>query len=104
MRLLHSKTLDEAPGVVAQVSPTPLASDEAKTEEIAIQQAGFGSKEGNVEAGLEDGQAQSEPIVEDTYAHGVKLATITVCVALSILLVALVSPFSVNILRQKIKH
>lgn len=92
MRFLHSKTSDEKPGVVAQISPTPLASEEVKTEELAVPEPGLQSKEGNVETSLENGDAQSPPVVEDNYAHGVKLATITVCVALSILLVALVGP------------
>lgn len=91
MRSLHSKSLDEKPRVIAQISPTPLTSDEAKAEETAVQKAAFDSKEGNVETGLENGEAQPRSLEEDTYAHGVKLATITVCVALSILLVALVS-------------
>lgn len=92
MRFLHSKIPDEKPGVVAQISPTPLASEEMKTEELVEPEAALESKEGKVETSLENDDAQSPPVVEDNYAHGVKLATITVCVALSILLVALVVP------------
>ena len=92
MRFLHSKSPGEKLGIVVQISPTPLAREEVKTEELVVPKSGHENKEANVEKNLENGDAQSSPVVEDNYAHGVKLATITVCVALSILLVALVGP------------
>ena len=94
MHFLRSKRSIDKPDAQAQTSPTALEIQEPKSEKITIPQNVPQSKDGIGEQIAENGDAQSPPIVEDHYAHGVKLATITICVALSVLLVALVSIIS----------
>lgn len=91
MHFLRSKRSIEKREAQTQTSSTAFEIQEAKSEKTTIQQNVPQSKVGNGEQITGNGDAQLPPVVEDHYAHGVKLATITVCVALSVLLVALVS-------------
>lgn len=72
--------------------PIPSSYNNAENEGTVVQTLTevAEASEKSKEKGLEIGELHGSPIEEDHYAHGVKLAVITVCVALSVLLVALV--------------
>jgi hypothetical protein len=78
---------------IPQLSSTPLVITRAVDEDGVAQRTPVTvkSKVGNTEAVLEKEKSQPQSVEPDTYVHGVKLVIITVCVALSVLLVALVS-------------
>jgi hypothetical protein len=80
-------------GLTAQNPPQPLGASKARNKKIVVQPLteATETREKSREQSLENGGRHDSVAEEDHYAHGVKLAIITVCVALSVLLVALVS-------------
>lgn len=91
-RSQHASTATTS-GSMSQTLPIPLGAEKARSEDIAVVPSpeATGPQEKSEEQSLENRERHEPAVEEDHYAHGVKLAVITVCVALSVLLVALVS-------------
>lgn len=88
----HAST-EDIPGPTSHVSPIPLRSNKLEKEDVVAQPIAVivESNEKNLAQPLGNGDGHMPSLEDDIYIHGVKLSVITVCVALSVLLVALVS-------------
>ena len=78
-------------GAVQDVSPTQVSNSNGEIEVPVTQPGIIQTDNGMTMAASEKAAPQIQSVEGTNYPHGVKLVTISACVALSVFLVALVS-------------